>query len=147
MDINWFKENLGVVFGGLTLLFSIYIYIKSNIKKLQFKSYKHFNSKGHYCETTITNIGNKPINLRSISIQEKNGKETALKQMSYNTYKDKIEDKPLDPGNWIKLIFKEDKYLSFFDIENNIYKTTRFIIKDSAGKRYKSKWFRQSDLR
>lgn len=140
MDITLIISITAITVSVIDLVFVI----ESNSKKIQIRSYKSKSKKGYFCEITLTNIGKKTIYLRSISIEEVHNEKIKRKPMDYNYYKDKIENKPLNPEEWRTFVFYEDEYLKVFDTENNTYRKTRLLVKDSKGKTYKSKWFRQS---
>lgn len=147
MDYKLIISIIAILISVISLVFNIWSKKQSESKKLQIKSYKSKDGKGYHCVVTITNIGKKTLYLRSISLEEKLNGKSISKSINYNYYREQIENKPLNPEDWKTFIFYDDKNLSFFDNENRTYKTTRFIIKDSKGKIYKTKWFRQNNLR
>ena len=126
---------------------NVYNKVKSEKKKLLIQSYKSKSKETFQLIITLTNVGNKPIFIRRIELEEKvNGKATK-RHLDYNQYRKEFENKPINPENWKTLIFPDTKYFSFYDTENKKFKQTKITVVDPKGKTYSTKWFRQNNFR
>ncbi|MGZ2372043.1 hypothetical protein ACXR6G_19905 [Ancylomarina sp. YFZ004] len=147
MDYKLTIALIALLISFVNLGWNIYIKFKSEKRKLLIQSHKSKSNDIFNCVVTLTNIGNKPLFIRRIELEEKiNGKATK-RHLDYNKYKEDLDNLPINPENWKTLIFKDNKYFSFFDSETKKFKETRIIVVTPTGKRYSTKWFGQSNLR
>ena len=96
------------------------------------------------CTVSVTNIGQKPVTIRRIEIQEKKENKIKFFHTIYRDYNKDIENKPLNSGEWRHIVLKEHKQYPFWDEAISKYKLLRLTIIDSKNKKYRTKWFRQS---
>ena len=132
-----------------SLGWNIYNKFNSEKKKLLiqcFKSKNHSNDN-FQCVVTLTNIGNKPIFIRRIELEEKVNGKARKRDLDFEKFRQSFENTPLQPENWKTLIFEDTKYFKFFNTENQKFKKTRIKIIDPTGKIYSTEWFTQNNLR
>ena len=147
MDYKLIISIVALVASLFSLSWNIYNKIKSEKKKLLIQSFKSKGKDVFQCVVTLTNVGNKPIFIRRIELEEKvNGKATK-RHLDYNKYREEFENTPINPEHWKTLIFKDTKHFEFFDSENKKFKKTKITVVDPKGKTYSTKWFNQSNLR
>lgn len=146
MDYKLIISIIALIVSLTSLGWNIYNKIKSEKKKLLIQSYKSKAKDVFQCVVTLTNVGNKPIFIRRIELEEKvNGKVTK-RHLDYNKYREDFDNKPINPENWKTLIFKDTEYFGFFDSENKKFKQTKITVVDPKGKTYSTNWFRQNNL-
>ena len=127
----------------ISLIWKIWFNIFDFRKKLQIKCYK----TNETCVITLTNIGNKPIYIRRIEIWEKKGTEIFKPNIEYHKYSDKFELNAIMPDTWRTIIIEQNKSFTLLDLEKKDYKKTQIIVIEPSGKKHKTKWFRQNNLR
>lgn len=147
MDYKLILSIIAIVIAFFNLGWNIWNKIKSDKKKLLIQSFKLKSKERSRCTITLTNVGNKPIYIRSIQIEEKVHGKIEKRNIDYSQYKDKTENKPLNPEDWRTFNLCDTKYFNFYDEENKKFKVVRIIVKDSKNKKYYTKWHRQNNLR
>lgn len=146
-DYKLLISLLALILSIITFVWNIWNKIKSEKKKLSIRCYKIKNNEKSQCVITLTNIGYLPIFIRRIELKElRNGKSHSI-SLDYKLYKDRFENKPLNPNEWQTIIFYDTKYLQFFDDNKKIYKRTKIVIIEPNGKKHSTKWFNQSNLK
>ncbi|WP_289056035.1 hypothetical protein [uncultured Carboxylicivirga sp.] len=147
MDYRLLIAIIALLISLVNLTWNIYIKVKSEIRKLLIQSYKSKSNDTFNCVVTLTNIGNKPIFIRRIELEEKVNGKAKRRHLDYNSYSEEFENAPINPENWKTLIFKDNKYFSFFDTEAKKFKKTRLTVITPKGEKYTTKWFSQNNLR
>jgi hypothetical protein len=147
MDYKLLISIIALLISLVSLGWNIYNKIKSEKKKLLIQSYKSKSKDTFQCVVTLTNVGNKPIFIRRIDLEEKVKGKATKRHLDYNKYREEFENKPINPENWKTLIFKDTKHFTFFDTENKKFKKTRITVVDPKGKTFSTKWFGQNNLR
>jgi hypothetical protein len=89
-------------------------------------------------------LGQKPITIRKIIVQEKSNSVIKEIFIFYKNYKDEIENRPIVSGEWRSIVVYDSNTSSFYDSERMKYKTIRLIILDSQKKKHLTNWFNQS---
>lgn len=148
MDYKFIISIIALVVSIVSLGWNIYNKIKNEKKKLLIQSYKSKSQskESFLCVVTLTNIGNKPIFIRRIELEEKvNGKEIK-RHLDYNKYHECFKNNPINPEHWKTLIFDDTQYFGFYDAENKKFKKTKITVVDPKGKTYSTKWFCQNNL-
>ena len=147
MDNKLIVSILALLISLVSLGWNIYIKLTSEKKKLLIQSYKIKSKERFICVVTITNIGNKPIFIRRIELEEKVNGKVIKRNLDYYKYQDDLDNVPINPENWKTLTFEDNKYFSFFDSESQKYKETRLIVVTPNGKTFSTNWFCQNNLR
>lgn len=146
-DYKLLISLLALLLSIITFGWNIWNKIKSEKKKLNIRCYKVQNNEKSQCVITLTNIGCLPIFIRRIELKElRNGKSHSI-SLDYKLYKDRFENKPLNPNEWQTIIFYDTKYLQFFDDNKKTYKRTKILIIEPNGKKHSTKWFNQNNLK
>ena len=126
----------------LSFLWNIWSKLFDLRKKLLLQCFKSGS-----CTVTLTNIGNKPIYVRRIEIEEKKDGRISKLEFGYHKYSDEFEMNALIPGTWRTIIIETNPNFSLFDINRKEYKKTRILVIEATGKIHKTKWFRQNNFR
>lgn len=147
MDYKLLISIIALTISLASLGWNIYNKIKSEKKKLLIQSYKSKGKDTFHCVVTLTNVGNKPIFIRRIELQEKINGKTFNRYLDYNKYREEFENKPINPEHWQTLIFKDTKHFGFYDPKIRKFKITKITVVDPKGKKYATKWFGQNNLR
>tara|TARA_B100000809_G_C15001514_1_gene481724 strand:- start:551 stop:994 length:444 start_codon:yes stop_codon:yes gene_type:complete len=147
MDYKLIISIIALVASLFSLGWNIYNKMKSEKKKLLIQSYKSKSKDSFNCVVTLTNVGNKPIFIRRIELEEKiNGKATK-RHLDYNKYSKFFENNPINPEHWKTLIFEDTKHFEFYDSETKKLKKTKITVIDPKGNKYSTNWFSQNNLR
>lgn len=126
----------------LNFIWSIWSKIFDFRKKLLIKAFKLDTFT-----ITLTNIGNKPIYVRRIEIEEKIDGKISKPNIEYHKYSDKFEMNPLIPDTWRTIVISTNKNFTLFDTNKKEYKKTRILVVEASGKNHKTKWFRQNNFK
>lgn len=133
---------IALTFSGLSLAWNIWVKIFDFRKKLLIQCFKYGT-----CTITLTNIGNKPIFVRRIEIEEKVNGKTYKPNIEYHKYSGIFDMNPLIPDTWRTVSINTTKHFTIYDSNLKEYKETRIIVVEANGKEHKTKWFRQNNLR
>jgi predicted peptidase len=147
MDYKLLISIIALLISLVSLGWNIYNKIKSEKKKLLIQSYKVKSKDTSRCVVTLTNVGNKPIFIRRIELEEKVAGNSIKRHLDFNKYREEFENKPINPEHFKNLIFKDTKHFGFYDEETKKFKKTRLTVVDPKGKRFVTKWFGQNNLR
>lgn len=147
MDYKLTISIIALVISMFSLGWNIYNKIKSEKKKLLIQSYKSKSKDVFQCVVTLTNVGNQPIFIRRIELEEKENGKAAKRYLDYSKYQEEFENNPINPEHWKTIIFDDTKHFSFFDSKNKKFRKTKITVVDPKGKTYSTKWFRQNNLR
>lgn len=147
MDSNIIISILAITISLFSLGWNIYNKIKSEKKKLRIQCHKVRCKESTNCVIVLTNIGNKPIFIRRIELEEKINGMIIKRQLDFSRYKKDFDNIPINPEHFKTLVFHDTKYFSFFDISENKFKITRIKIVDPVGNIYKTCWFGQNNFR
>jgi len=147
IDYKLLISIIALMISITSLGWNIYNKIKSEKKKLLIHSYKSKTRETFQLIITLTNVGNKPIFIRRIELEEKVDGKATKRHLDYNIYRKEFENNPINPEHWKTLIFPDTKYFSFYDSENKKFKKTRITVVDPKGKTYSTNWFGQNNLR
>lgn len=126
----------------LNLIWNIWSKLFDFRKKLLIKCFKSEN-----CTITLTNLGNKPIYVRRIEIEEKVNGKTNKPNIEYHKYSERFEMNALMPDTWRSIVINTNYNFTLFDNDRNEFKKTRIIIIEPSGNEHKTKWFRQNNLK
>jgi hypothetical protein len=118
MDYKLLISVAAIIIALFNLGWNIRNKIKSEKKKLLIQSFKIKSTEKTTCTITLTNIGRKPIYVRSIQIEEKINEKIEKRNTNYSEYKEKIENKPINPEDWRTINLHDTKYFTFFDLVN-----------------------------
>lgn len=146
MDPNLIISILALLISVISLGWNVWNKVKSEQKKIIIHSYKNGTPHNQTCVITLTNIGKKPIYIRRIEMHKKEDGKSKPMNINYANYRERFENIPLNPENWHTIILKEDNYLKFTD-ENDKYFETRITVIEPTGKKHRTKWFKQNNLR
>ena len=126
----------------LSLLWNIWSKIFDFRKKLKIQCFKL-----DACTITLINIGNKPIYVRRIEIEEKVNGVIRKPNIEYHKYSNIFETNPLYPDTWRTVVIKTNNNFTLFNKEIKEYKKTRILVIEPSGRKHKTKWFKQNNLR
>lgn len=132
----------------ISLGWNVLIKINENRSRLDFTAtvMRYADEKiPNSCTVSVTNVGQKPVTIRQILVQEKKGDKVVSFHTTYRDYSKDIENKPLTSGEWRHIVLHEHKDYPFYDRNSSSYKLLRVTIIDSKKKKYRSKWFRQNN--
>lgn len=144
-NINWSFFILIVAI--LSLIWNMYFLVKSRRKKIKIKCFKSKSKDVYKAYVTLTNFGEKPIYIRRIELYIKKGKIVEKKNINYNQYKEQTKFKPLNSEEWREVQLTETECVKFFDENERKFYKSKLIVVDTKGKEYKTKWFRQNNIR
>ena len=126
----------------LSLLWNIWSKFFDFRKKLKIQCFKLDT-----CNITLINIGNKPIYVRRIEIEEKVNGIITKPNIEYHKYSNTFEINPIIPDTWRTVVINTNNNFTLFDKEKKEYKRTRILVIEPSDRKHKTKWFRQNNLK
>ena len=133
---------VALLISGLNFSWNIWSKVFDFKKKLLIKCFKTDS-----CTLTLTNIGNKPIYVRRIEIEEKIDGKLFKPNIEYHKYSDNFEKNALIPDTWRTVVIKANKNFTLYDTNRKKYKKTRIVVIEASGRKHKTRWFRQNNLK
>ena len=141
MKPEFYISISALIISVLSLSWNIWSKLFDYKKKLLIKCFKT-----ETCTITITNIGNKPVFVRRIEIEEKIHGKIQKPNIEYQKYSDKFEMNPIIPDTWRTIEVGTTKSFTLYDA-NRKYKKTRILVIEASGKKHKTKWFKQNNFK
>lgn len=142
IDYNILISTIAIIISIISLSWNIYNKLKSERKRILINSYKSADPKGDFIVIMLTNTGKKPIFIRRIDLHAKLNGEIKKLNVPYQVYRERFENKPINPEHWETIIIKESEYFKLRN-EDGKYFETKIILVDPTGKKFKTNWFRQ----